>query len=84
MDTATAPVEDDGLYDLNFVRGFFGGTRPLHVATIYRGMNEGRYPRPVRTSPNANRWVGRELKAAMRAIIDTPRRPLRSPRISNT
>jgi predicted DNA-binding transcriptional regulator AlpA len=82
-DTA-ALVEDEKLYDIDFVCGFFGGSKPLHIATIYRGMNEGRYPRPVRPSPNVNRWVGRELKAAMQAIIEAPRQPLRSPRINNT
>jgi hypothetical protein len=77
-------VEDDGLYDLGFVCAWFGGNKPLHVATIYRGMNEGRFPRPVRPSPNVNRWIGRELKAAKQAIVEAPRHPLRSPRINNT
>jgi hypothetical protein len=51
-------IEDDGFYDLEVVRRFFGGTKPLNSATIYRGIAEGRYPRPVRVSPNANRWLG--------------------------
>jgi predicted DNA-binding transcriptional regulator AlpA len=75
-----AQVEDDGLYDIAFVCAFFGGSRPLHPATIYRGIADGRYPRPTRPSPNINRWVGRELKAAKQAIIDAPREPLPSPR----
>jgi predicted DNA-binding transcriptional regulator AlpA len=74
-----AHVEDDGLYDLDFVCKFFGGSKPLHAATIYRGIAQGRYPRPVRPSPNVNRWVGRELKTARQMIFDAPRAPLRSP-----
>ncbi len=76
----TFHVEDEGLYDLDFVRAFFGGSKPLHAATIYRGIADGRYPRPVRPSPNINRWIGRELKKAKQAILDAPREPLRSPR----
>jgi predicted DNA-binding transcriptional regulator AlpA len=81
--TSTDPgisIEDEGFYDIEFVCKFFGGSRPLHAATIHRGITEGRYPRPVRTSPNSNRWVGRELKAARQAILDAPRRPRRSPK----
>jgi len=73
-------VEDEGFYDLSFVCGFFGGNKPLNPATIYRGIAAGRYPRPVRPSPNVNRWIGRELKAARQAIIDEVRMPLPSPK----
>jgi predicted DNA-binding transcriptional regulator AlpA len=75
-----AQVDDDGFYDIAFVCAFFGGSRPLHPATIYRGIAVERYPRPVRPSPNINRWVGRELKAAKKAILDAPRGPLPSPK----
>jgi predicted DNA-binding transcriptional regulator AlpA len=73
-------LDDNGMYDIHVVCRYFGGTRPLHMATIYRGMEEGRYPRPVRVSPGANRWLGRELKACRQALIDSPREPLLSPR----
>jgi len=73
-------IEDDGLYDIAFVCAYFGGSKPLHPATIYRGIADGRYPRPARPSPNINRWVGRELKAAKQAIFDAPREPLPSPK----
>jgi predicted DNA-binding transcriptional regulator AlpA len=77
---ATAHVDDDGFYDIEFVCAFFGGNRPLHPATIYRGIAAGRYPRPVRPSPNVNRWIGRELRAAKEAILAEPRAPLISPK----
>jgi predicted DNA-binding transcriptional regulator AlpA len=75
-----AQIDDDGLYDIGFVCAYFGGSKPLHPATIYRGIADGRYPRPARPSPNINRWVGRELKAAKQAIVDAPREPLPSPK----
>ena len=79
--TTHSAIDDEGLYDMAFVCRFFGGSKPLHPATIYRGIAEGRYPRPVHPSPNTNRWVGRPLKQAKQAILDAPREPLRlSPR----
>jgi predicted DNA-binding transcriptional regulator AlpA len=77
---AALQIDADGLYDLDAVCRYFGGTKPLHPATIYRGIEIGRYPRPVRVSTNANRWLGRELKEARQALIDGPRQPLPSPR----
>jgi predicted DNA-binding transcriptional regulator AlpA len=77
---ASPVVADDGFYDIDFVCSFFGGSKPLHPATIYRGIADGRYPRPVRPSPNVNRWIGRELKTAKQAILDAPREPLRCPK----
>jgi predicted DNA-binding transcriptional regulator AlpA len=77
---AGSQLQDDDLYDLDAVCRYFGGTRPLHPATIYRGIVDGRYPRPVRVSTNANRWLGRELKEARQALIERPREPLPSPR----
>jgi predicted DNA-binding transcriptional regulator AlpA len=70
---STTVVEDDGLYDIEFVCAVFGGSKPLHPATIYRGIEQGRYPRPVKPSPNVNRWIGSELKAAKSEILEAPR-----------
>jgi hypothetical protein len=67
------------LLDIEAVCRFFGGTKPLHPATIYRGIGI-RYPRPVRVSPNVNRWLRSECEAALKAILDAPREPLPSPR----
>jgi len=79
-----AQIDDDGLYDLDAVCRYFGGTKPLHPATIYRGIEAGRYPRPVRVSTNTNRWLGRELKVCRQALVDGPREPLRSPKSRHT
>ncbi len=77
---SVSQIDDDGFYAIDFVCAFFGGSKPLHPATIYRGIAHGRYPRPVRPSPNVNRWVGRELKAARTEILGAPRKPLPSPK----
>jgi hypothetical protein len=69
----------DDLLDIEAVCRFFGGTKPLHPATIYRGLGI-RYPRPVRVSPNVNRWLRSECEAALKAILHAPREPLPSPR----
>ena len=74
-------VADDDLYDLGFVCRFFGGTgSPLHPSTIYRAIEDGRISRPINTTKNANRWLGREIKADRQKLIDAKREPLLSPR----
>jgi predicted DNA-binding transcriptional regulator AlpA len=73
-----APSVADDLLDIDAVCKFFGGSKPLHPATIYRGLGT-RYPRPVRVSPNVNRWLRSECEAALRAMRDSPREPLPSP-----
>jgi hypothetical protein len=75
-----SPIADDDLYDLDFVCAFFGGTgNPLHPSTVYRAVSEGRISRPFKTTKNANRWLGRELKADRQRLIDAKREPLMSP-----
>jgi predicted DNA-binding transcriptional regulator AlpA len=48
---------------------FFGGSAPLHPATIYRGIGL-RYPQPVKIGPNSNRWLRSECEAALIALAD--------------
>lgn len=45
---------------------FFGN---IHPATLWRGVAAGRYPKPVKVSPNVNRWVRAENEAARAALI---------------
>ena len=47
---------------------FFGGDRPIHYSTLYRGIAAGRYPRPVAVGPNTKRWQRVECEAALRAL----------------
>jgi len=78
-DGSPAHDPDSDLLDIEAVCRFFGGSKPLHPATIYRGIGT-RYPRPVRVSPNVNRWLRSECEEALRAILDAPRTPLPSPK----
>jgi predicted DNA-binding transcriptional regulator AlpA len=77
-----APIE---LWDRPAVLRFFGGSRPLHPSTLYRGVNEGVYPKPFSVSGSgggAVRWVRSECEAAldrMLAARDEPQ-PQRSGR----
>jgi hypothetical protein len=37
---------DDEWLDISAACAFIGGTRPIHPATLYRGIKAGRYPPP--------------------------------------
>jgi hypothetical protein len=76
---APLPQGISDLLDIDAVCKFFGGTKPLHPATIYRGLGT-RYPRPIRVSPNVNRWSRMECELALREIMEAPREPLPSPK----
>jgi predicted DNA-binding transcriptional regulator AlpA len=48
---------------------FFGGDRPIHYSTLYRGIATGRYPKPIRVGPNTSRWLRSECRAALKDLI---------------
>ena len=77
--TPNSPVPIDFM-TRDAVLRFFGGDQPLHVSTLYRGVNAGRYPKPVRVSGNNVRWIRAECEAAaqrMLAARDQPKKPER-------
>ena len=45
-----ADVASDDLLDIDEVCAFFGGTKPLHPSTIWRGGGV-RFPKPVNIGP---------------------------------
>jgi predicted DNA-binding transcriptional regulator AlpA len=47
----------------------FGGSRPIHAATLYRGVRTGRYPAPIKIGPNSSRWLLDECLAALAAMV---------------
>ncbi|MGY4434842.1 putative DNA-binding transcriptional regulator AlpA [Bradyrhizobium sp. F1.13.1] len=72
-----SPIE---LWDRQAVLEFFGGNKPLHPSTLYRGMVSGIYPRPINTSGNTVRWIASECKGALDRMIsarDEPKPPSR-------
>jgi predicted DNA-binding transcriptional regulator AlpA len=48
---------------------FFGGTRPINAATLYRGIAKGRYPKPVKVGPGSSRWLRDECETALQAMV---------------
>ena len=59
----------DELLDLKAACIFFGGTRPLHQSTLYRGIKRGHYPTPIHVGPNTSRWLRSECTAALQSMI---------------
>jgi predicted DNA-binding transcriptional regulator AlpA len=62
------PVND--LLDRDAACRFFGGTRPINPATLYRGIRKGRYPAPVKVGPGSSRWLRAECEAALQAMAE--------------
>jgi hypothetical protein len=53
------------LLDIGAVRVLFGGTKPLHPATIYRHVRAGTIPPPIKISAGCSRWSLAECEAAL-------------------
>jgi hypothetical protein len=61
---------DVELMDKDETCRFFGGTnRPINAATLYRGVNSGRYPTPIKVGANSSRWIKSECATALQKII---------------
>jgi predicted DNA-binding transcriptional regulator AlpA len=58
------------LLDRNAACEFFGGTRPINPATLYRGIRKGRFPRPVKVGPGSSRWLREECEAVLRGMVE--------------
>jgi predicted DNA-binding transcriptional regulator AlpA len=58
------------LLDRRSVCAFFGGTRPIDASTLYRGIRDGRYPRPVKVGPGCSRWLRAECEAVLAALAE--------------
>ena len=64
------------LLDLAAVRRYFGGTRPVHSATVYRAIRRGDIPKPIKIGPNSVRWIRGECAAALaRMVADRAQTP---------
>jgi predicted DNA-binding transcriptional regulator AlpA len=48
---------------------FFGGTRPINPATLYRGVRTGRFPAPVKVG-GSSRWLRSECEAVLQAMVE--------------
>ena len=63
-------MKSEHLMDRGEVCRYFGGSRPLNAATLYRGIRQGRYPRPVKVGPGSSRWLRSECELALQAMVD--------------
>jgi predicted DNA-binding transcriptional regulator AlpA len=57
------------LLDRSEVCTFFGGTKAIDPATLYRGIRVGRYPRPVKVG-GSSRWLRTECETALRVMVE--------------
>jgi predicted DNA-binding transcriptional regulator AlpA len=64
-----AASRKDELLDLKTVCRLFGGSKPIHPSTLYRGIATGRYPAPIKVGPNTSRWASAECAAAIEAMF---------------
>jgi predicted DNA-binding transcriptional regulator AlpA len=51
---------------------FFGGTKPLNPATLYRGIRDGHFPPPVKIG-GSSRWLRAECEAALASMTSARR-----------
>ena len=58
------------LLDRDATCRFFGGTRPINPATLYRGVRKGTYPAPVKVGPGSSRWLRSECEAALAQMAE--------------
>jgi predicted DNA-binding transcriptional regulator AlpA len=58
------------LLDRREVCRFFGGSRPLNPATLYRGIRQGYFPKPVKIGPGSSRWLRAECEAALTRMAE--------------
>ena len=61
--------DDPLLLDREAVCVYFGGSRPIDPATLYRGCKAGRYPRPVKIGPGSSQWLRSECEEALQTMI---------------
>jgi predicted DNA-binding transcriptional regulator AlpA len=57
------------LFDRRAACAFFGGTKPINIATLYRGIRRGRYPKPIKVG-GSSRWLRSECEAALRIMVE--------------
>ena len=62
-------VQTTELLDIAAACRFIGGSKPINRVTLYRGIQSGRYPRPVKSGPNTSRWLKSELQSAIDSAI---------------
>ena len=57
------------LLDKGEVCRYFGGSKPINPATLYRGIRQGRFPKPIRVG-GSSRWLRTECEQVLQAMVD--------------
>ena len=77
---ATPDPAEDELWDVQKVLEYFGGgSKPIHISTLYRGIDAKIYPKPINVSLNIVRWVPRECREARQRMISERGKPQAKP-----
>jgi predicted DNA-binding transcriptional regulator AlpA len=58
------------LLDRAEVCRLFGGSKPINPSTLYRGIRQGRYPKPIHVGPGSSRWLRSECELVLRSMVD--------------
>ncbi len=58
------------LLDKREVCRFFGGSKPIDSATLYRWIKLGRAPKAVKVGPGSSRWLKSECETALRSMVE--------------
>jgi predicted DNA-binding transcriptional regulator AlpA len=60
----------EALLDKGEVCRLFGGSKPINPSTLYRGIRQNRYPKPIKLSPGCSRWLRAECEAVLRKLSE--------------
>lgn len=60
---------DDFPITLKMLCAFWGGSKPVHPATIYRGIKNGIIPPAEKTGPNTSRWELGKCRRAKEQLL---------------
>jgi predicted DNA-binding transcriptional regulator AlpA len=52
-------MSDEDLIDVNELARMFGN---VSKATVWRGVRDGRFPKPIKLGPYISRWLRREAR----------------------
>jgi predicted DNA-binding transcriptional regulator AlpA len=55
------------LLDKRDVCRLFGN---INASTLYRGIRQGRYPKPIKVGPASSRWLLSECRDALRMMVE--------------
>jgi predicted DNA-binding transcriptional regulator AlpA len=56
-------MDFDERLDVKAACAFIGGSRPIDPATLYRGVQTGRFSKPIPIGKQGRRWLRSELQA---------------------